>query len=291
MTISDNDIRRRKSHMNSKDQIFEKIKRLIFEEKRPFSYKDFAYPNGHPQEGKYAHGTVRNVFLKLKREGLIELVYRSPQAFYTLAGVKFEKGMTPNYRGVLLSQQQENIIKIFRVNKLDKPAIHDVRLLFYVKGIRNIILNNNNQSLISKIDEKSNKDIRLKDIVHEDIIVKTTVHNTDNVSVMVACSDNPIEIEDPISLSKLTGGLTRVEERLQQEIKNYYSRMEFNNSQKEDNISSIPYHMDWVVKLWHFGHDSSYSYSGELFDITWRESLEIFHVYSKKRRQPMTLLQ
>ncbi len=85
------------------------------------------------------------------------------------------------------------MIKTFKVTKLGKPIIHDVRLLFRVKGLRNILLSNDNRSIIDRVDEKFNKDIRLKDIIHDDIIVKTTVHNTDNVSVIIACSDNPIE--------------------------------------------------------------------------------------------------
>ncbi len=174
---------------------------------------------------------------------------------------------------------------MFKVTKLDRPAIHDVRLLFHVKGLKNILLSNDNRSIIDRVDEKSNKDIRLKDIVHDDIIIQTTVHNTDNVSVIIACSDNPIEIEDPLSLSKLTGGLTRVEERLQQEINYHYSKITSNTSEQESQRVSIPYHMNRIVTMWHFGHDSSHSYSGESFEITWKESLDIlFHFYSKKRR-------
>jgi hypothetical protein len=48
----------------------------------------------------------------------------------------------------------------------------------------------------------------------KDHSIKTTVHRTDTVSVMVACSDDPIPIHI-LGLAKLTGGLTREEERLQ----------------------------------------------------------------------------
>jgi hypothetical protein len=270
--------------MTTRDHILSEIRRIIFEERRPFCYKDFIAFKVGSIEVKYAHGTIRNIFSELKKEGLIELVYRSPQAFYTLKGVKFEKGMTPNYRGVDIRNQQEQLLKIFKVNKMDKPAIHDVRLLFNFKGLKNILLCNNNKNIIDKIDEKYNKDIVLKDIIHDDIIIKTTVHNTDNISVMIACSDNPIEIEDPIGLSKLTGALTRVEERLQQEIIHYLN-LSSNILDQENQQISIPYHMNWIVKMWHFGRDSSMSYSGELFEITWKESLDIFHIYSKKKKK------
>ncbi len=137
--------------------------------------------------------------------------------------------------------------------------------------------------MIDKIDEKCNKNIVLKDIVNEDIIIKTTVHNTENVSVMIACSDNPIEIEDPMGLSKLTGGLTRVEERLQQEI-NYYYKANSDTLVEDSQNISIPYHMNWIVTMWHFGYDSSHSYSGELFEMKWKEGLDTINMYSKKRK-------
>ena len=270
--------------MNARDVILSRIHDIIYKEKRPFSYKDFIASDDGSNEGKYAHGTVRNIFSSLRKEGIIEPLYRSPQAFYTLTGVKFEKGMTPNYRGVVVKHKQDLILKIFKVNMMDKPAIHDIRLLFHVEGIRNILLCNNNESMIDAIDEKYNKDIRLKDIVHDDIVIKTTVHKTENVSVIIACSDNPIEIEDPVALSKLTGGLTRVEERLQQEI-DHYSKLGSNTFNQESQQISIPYHMNWIVKMWHFGRDSSMSYSGELFEITWKEGLEVFNVYSKKKKK------
>ena len=37
--------------------------------------------------------------------------------------------------------------------------------------------------------------------------------------------------------------------------------------------------------MWHFGLDSSISYSKELFETTWRKCREVFNVYSKKRRK------
>jgi hypothetical protein len=69
-------------------------------------------------------------------------------------------------------------------------------------------------SLIKNIDTQSNKDITLHDIDLGDHIVKTTVHNTNTVSVIVACTLNPIPI-DMVGLVKLSSSLARVEDRLQ----------------------------------------------------------------------------
>jgi hypothetical protein len=46
--------------------------------------------------------------------------------------------------------------------------------------------------------------------------------------------------------------------------------------------SKIPDHMNWTVKMWHFGRDAIISYSGEKFDTSWKDGLNVFHhIYSK----------
>ena len=41
--------------------------------------------------------------------------------------------------------------------------------------------------------------------------------------------------------------------------------------------------MSLIVKMWHFGKDSLTDYSREKFEITWEDSLNVFHhVYSKE---------
>ena len=99
---------------------------------------------------------------------------------------------------------------------MDKPAIHDIRLKFSVRGLWGIpsSLSSSSTDLISNIDLKNNKDITLCDIDLKDHIIKTTVHKTDTVSVIIACSNILISL-DTMGLAKLTSGLTRVEDRLQ----------------------------------------------------------------------------
>ena len=107
---------------------------------------------------------------------------------------------------------------------------------------------------------KNNKDITLKDIDLKDHIIKTTIHKTNTVSVIVACSNNPIPI-DILGLAKLTSGLTRVEERLQRVLDAYYATSAgFNGNDTNNkklhlhtNKYSIPSHMTWIVTMWHFG--------------------------------------
>ena len=104
--------------------------------------------------------------------------------------------------------------------------------------------------LIKNIDSCSNNDITLHDIDLGDHIVKTTVHNTNTVSVIVACTVNPIPI-DMFGLVKLSSGLARVEDRFQLTVNEYnaacvkggkqYLSLKLN--------SKIPNYMSWTVKI------------------------------------------
>lgn len=42
--------------------------------------------------------------------------------------------------------------------------------------------------------------------------------------------------------------------------------------------------MTWVVTMWHFGQDSLTDYTGEMFQIPWKEGIELFRMYSKKSK-------
>jgi len=92
---------------------------------------------------------------------------------------------------------------------MDKPAIHDIRLRFAFKHLWSILYTRSSSSLIKNIDAHNNKDITLQEIDLGDHVVKTTVHNTSTVSVIVACTLNPISI-DMFGLVKLSSSLARV---------------------------------------------------------------------------------
>jgi hypothetical protein len=106
-----------------------------------------------------------------------------------------------------IHHKQKGFLQFLQQLPIDKPTIHDIRLRFTVKGLWSIL------SSISS-DLIKNKDITLNDIDLKDHVIKTTVHRTNTVSVIVTCSNIPIPI-DIIGLAKLTSGLARVEDRLQ----------------------------------------------------------------------------
>jgi hypothetical protein len=273
--------------MNAKDAIYNKIKEIVESKGYDVTYKDFQSFNLDGIEYSFTPGTIRNVFSTLHKEGKIELVCRSPIAFYTLKGMKHEKEMTLRYRGVQ-NELVNTYLKIFKIHNLDSPAIHDIRLNFKISNIRTYLLSMES-NLIASIDETSNKDIKLKDILLEDVTVKTTVHYTDNISVMIACSDNPIPF-DSMGLSTLTSALTRVEERIQRELDMYYQSKleEQNESICNNDLNKVPHHMNWTVTMWHFGQDSSPGFTGKTFDITWKEVHDFYHIYSKKSKRKIT---
>ena len=89
-----------------------------------------------------------------------------------------------------------------------------------------------------------------------DLTIKTTIHHTDTVSVIVACSLNPVAV-DVNGVVRLSNALTRVEERLLRYIECAPPSL---------SLSSIPDHNSWIVTMWHFGYDSPDEYTGEKFE-------------------------
>jgi hypothetical protein len=146
--------------------------------------------------------------------------------------------------------------------------------------------------LIKDIDKNSNKDITLQDIDLGDLVIKTTVHNTNTVSVIVACTLNPIPI-DMFGLVKLSSSLARVEDRLHLLVNEYNTTSVQSGRQQYLSLkikSKIPNHMSWTVKMWHFGKDTLTSYSGEKFDMSWEDSMNVFHhIYSKEYGKKMKI--
>jgi hypothetical protein len=265
-----------------------KMKEITYEENRPFSYKDFLSFDHNGITYKYRHGTIRNIFSILKNQGLIDIAFKSFITFYTLSGAKFNKPMTEPHGGATsdsLTFRQNELLHLLLTVPMDKPGIHDIRLHFKSNGLWSILpLFSDSRNLIQNIDLKSNEDVTLHDIDLGDFVIKLVVHKTDIVSVMIACTESPISI-DLEGMAKLTSGLVRAEERLQNVI-NEYIRLNLRNSKLSATsllcTDSIPNHLSWTVTMWHFGFDSLTEYSGQRFHISWGNALKVFRVYSKE---------
>jgi hypothetical protein len=263
--------------MDILDIFLERISVIVYGESRPCCFKDFINfeLNGVPY--KYSHGTIRNILSILRKQGKIEIAFKSIPAFYTLKGVNFGKQMTPNHTEGTFNSVQRNLFQFLGTIKVKEgPEVHDVNLGFRARAIWNIA-SKTNSNLIANKDEKNNKDITLKKIYHDNLEITPTIHHTNNVSIVVGCTDNPIPI-DYYGTLRLTTGLSKAEERLRILYEDYIQSV-------ENRLSNwIPSHMDWTVKMWHFNRDSAYGYGGEKFEMYWKDALGVFRVYSKKKQ-------
>lgn len=78
--------------------------------------------------------------------------------------------------------------------------------------------------------------------------MKTTVHNTNTVYVIVACTFNSIPI-DMLGLVKLSSSLARAEDRLQILVSKYNATSIQSGKQQYLSLklnSKIPKHMSWT---------------------------------------------
>ena len=152
----------------------------------------------------------------------------------------------------------------------DKHALHDIRFRFKVDNIWNTITTTHPEL---EPNAKS-KDISLELLETHNLTIKTTVHHTDTVSVIIACSLNPVAA-DINGLVRLSNALTRVEERLLRYIECAPLSLSSASSQ-------IPDHESWIVTMWHFGYDSPNEYVGKEFEVAWEDGQNaLMRIYTK----------
>jgi hypothetical protein len=246
------------------------MQRLVLIEKRPFCYIDFLDFEVDGKRYKMTHGTFRNKISTFIKNGLMELEYYSVQAFYSLKGYHFTKPkqvMTDNHT-VVPNLSSVSSMSFIDSLPADKHALHDIRFRFKVDNIWTVISTNHPELKPNEVS----KDISLEPIVTHDLTIKTTIHHTDTVSVMVACSLNPVAA-DLKGLVRLSNALTRVEERLLRYIE---------CAPRPLSLSSIPDHESWIVTMWHFGHDSPNEYTNKEFEVAWEDGQNaLFRIYTK----------
>ena len=278
--------------MNGKQLLLKRIRQIVILEQRPLTYVDLETFEMDGQVHSFKNGTIRNYCNQWRKEGKIVCERRSLPVFHTIPGYSFEKKKgTSDYTGVADGKVLQKYMKIFRIHELDKPAIHNIRLKFHSDKLADILLSNKSD-LIDHVDAKQNKHMVLQDILIRGILIKTIISNIGTVLVTVACSDNPI-LFDPHGLSTLMRCLFHLEYRLQYEVDDYYCHHSkianagscTMDSPTVDNRIQIPSLEDWTVTMWHFGQDSkSLELDGSTFNITFNDSLQLFRVYSKKRK-------
>jgi hypothetical protein len=230
-------------------------------------------------EYKMAHGTFRNKISRLIKAGVVEFSYNSCLAFYTLKGTKFGKPMTSNHMGVSYSHSHP-IVRLIQDLPFEKNALHDIHLRLQVKGCWSLLLSANSTCSMHPIS----KDIYLPPLKVGDLTIRTAVHKTDTVTVVVGCSYCPIAADIP-GIIRLSTALTRVEERLSRLIEQdcHNAIIPLDQYHQEEISAAVPDYRSWIVTMWHFGADSSIEYSGQKFSASWEiGEHELIRIYSKE---------
>jgi hypothetical protein len=101
--------------------------------------------------------------------------------------------------------------------------------------------------------------------INNNLRIRTTIHRTDTVTVVVACSNVPI-VTDTTGIIRLSNALIRVEERLSRLVDECGKCV----AGGYESVP-IPEHSTWIVTMWHFGQDGSNEYTGQKFCSTWRD--------------------
>jgi hypothetical protein len=265
---------------------------IILAEKRPFSYLDFGSFIVQGKEYSVKHGTFRNKICRLVRDGIAELDYKSNVAFYTLTGTNFGKKkktmtpiMTPNHMGVDSVTETNSVImndlytcppicNIIRDLPQSRNALHDIHYKFEVPDTWNTLYYSKKYR-----PNAVSKDIPVYVLNTEQLKIITTVHRTDTVTVVVACSVAPVAV-DTFGLLRLSNALTRLEERLSRIIDECGSLL-------PGGYESIPIPPNdtWEVTMWHFGYDSPTEYTGPRFCATWKDGQgALARAYSKNMK-------
>jgi hypothetical protein len=230
----------------------QRIKEIVLNKHRPVSLLDFL--PSFEVEGKEYHmkyGTLRNILSSLRRTRQIQVAYKTKQTFYTLPGMTFgrSKVMTRYHTGVPCSSSSVDNDSIYRLIQnlpLGKNALHDIHLRFNVNGIWSVLSTTSS----FKIDSFS-KDIRLPMWDIKGLSIRTTVHKSDTVSVVVAGSYYPIAV-DFNGIIRLSNALTSVEGRLSSLLQESNMSPTTTTGKQDDGHSPVPDYMGWIATMWHF---------------------------------------
>jgi hypothetical protein len=235
---------------------FKALKWILQDPTRPYCSKDLMDALQITSKG-----SARNINLGLKKRGLIELYSRSLYAFYKLRTTDQSKMRKP----VTISRMGVNGVKRLKVDLVamlehipveELGRVHDVHLKFTVDGLYDPLLIPKKYAV-----NPYSKDISFGSFVWSKYRSGSVfLHHNGTVSVILDCSDCPVEVDTMgfVSMAGFLGGV----------------RYELLNACKmigtELSDSSIPLVDFWIVTMWHYGKDSAQEFSGEAFNITFK---------------------
>lgn len=248
--------------------LLENMAFIVFNQRRPFSFRDFLNFDVGGVKYQLSHGTIRNRFMLLAKKGCIEFAYRTTQSYYTLPGQIFVRKVTASPHSGGPRHPRTEIHKLLEELPFDLLAIHDIRLIFSMNDAYVVLSNSNKYEILA-----GNRAIKFAAWYSRDskIGVSVHVHRTDTVQVLLACSASPISCS-AFDLMRLNTELVRVEERLGFAI----DRERFPDVE-------IPEWTSWLCVQYHIGRDSIASYGGKRFEMTWKDLFGVLsRVYAKK---------
>lgn len=205
-----------------------------------------------------SRGNFRQIIFRLKE--VIKKGYKSNPCLYRVKGTPWKKRLPI----VNNSTRASSMIELLKKLKDQPPKIHDIKLKIYSNLHRYL-----SQEKVNPKNHGIKKRIQLSQEVWANVLVYPDV-----VQVDLACTDNPLiyDIDGVIRLTFLLGQL--------------YAIMQFWASFK----ASIAPFYEWIITHYHFGKDSTESYSGQTFHITYDDfSNGMVRFYSKKMKNGNTI--
>ena len=244
--------------------------RAKFRPDEPFCFLDF--------KDKYAHGTIRNAFSKLKKTGLIKLYCRSSAAFYVYSSSKLRvssKPMTVTHmvgRGGVRGVRVDFGAFLDSLDWEDVCKVHDVVFSFFVDGLYGLFLENGVGRLITR-----SKDIMFSPFVwSRGRVLKVILHSNEKVSAYLRCSACPVEVslDGLVRLVSFLGGAR---------IRLVDSGTLIDREFDEQNVPDV---CDWIVVQWHYGRNGAREISGPAFNVTFKTWFkELARIYMRHNGQ------
>ena len=251
------------------DVMKEHMAYIVFNEHKPFSYKDFMYFEVNEKSYTANYGTFRNKISKMRQNGEIEIHTKSNPCFYTLKGYRFDNGkvMTDNHTEVINTQKliHHPIYHILESTTFSERAVHNLHLSFNSIGIYTYLLKKHE---LKVIPIKKSKGITFTYSDIDKFLIIITIYPSNTCTIVIGCSENPIPL-DFEGIKRLSVALGRVEDRLSQLLVN--------------SSLNLPSYDDWIITLWHMGKDSLSEYSKEMFHCKWDLAEKIaLRIYRKE---------
>ena len=171
---------------------------LVFNEHKPFSYKDFHYFVVNGKAYCIPHGTFRNKIREIIQNDGVEVNTKSNPTFYTLKGYRFgsRNVMTDNHMEVNTITTQKIIhhplYHILESTVFGERAVHNPHSCFNTMGIYTYLSSTNN---IQSELIKNSKGLSFHYFDIDTFTIIITIYPNDTCTVVIGCSENPAPLD------------------------------------------------------------------------------------------------